>query len=120
MGITLTSVAESRLRIRILNLWISCECYVSVEGRTRVRAMPDAAVSARPETAAMGEPESRDCTLLLAAQGRREPCLRERCAFWEPGGAVVGGACVLERLGLDVRSGLASYLLEVRERLAEF
>jgi hypothetical protein len=43
---------------------------------------------------------------------------RELCGFWEQGGAVVAGACVIERLGVDVRRpDLAAYLLEVRERL---
>jgi len=62
--------------------------------------------------------DSRTCTLRLAAEGRAEACPRERCAFWEPGGAVVEGRCVIERLGIDVgRPDLASYLLETRERL---
>jgi hypothetical protein len=59
-----------------------------------------------------------NCTLHLA-QGVVEPCTGERCAFWEPGGAVVPGSCLIERLGVDVqlRSDLAAYLLETRERL---
>jgi len=63
--------------------------------------------------------ESKLCTLHLA-DGRREPCTRERCTFWENGGAVVAGDCLIERLGLDVRDGdLARYLLEVRERVEQ-
>jgi len=64
--------------------------------------------------------ESPTCTLRLAAQGVDEPCPRERCAFWEAGGAVVEGGCVIERLRIDLnRADLAGYLLELRERLDE-
>jgi hypothetical protein len=60
----------------------------------------------------------QSCTLRLAAQGRAEPCPQERCPFWEPGGAVVAGECVIDRLGVDVRRpDLAAFLLEARERL---
>jgi hypothetical protein len=60
------------------------------------------------------------CTLRLAAEGRQETCPRERCAFWEPGGAVVPGACLLERLAVDLtRPDVAEYLLEARERLEQ-
>jgi hypothetical protein len=66
----------------------------------------------------MGQIEPRDCTLRLAAEGKSEMCPRARCAFWEPGGAVVEGGCVIDRLGFDVRrADLARYLLETRERL---
>ena len=62
--------------------------------------------------------ETRTCTLRLSAEARTELCPRERCSFWEAGGAVVEGECVIERLGVDVRRpDLAAYLLEVRERL---
>jgi hypothetical protein len=68
----------------------------------------------------MSEIDSTNCTLRMAAEGRAEPCPRDACAFWEPGGAVVTGGCSIERLGLDVRrDDLAAYLLELRERLAE-
>ena len=40
--------------------------------------------------------------------------------FWEPGGAVVPGACVIDRLAIDVRrADLAAYLLEARDRLEQ-
>jgi hypothetical protein len=66
----------------------------------------------------MTESTPLTCTLRLAAENRTEPCPRERCSFWEAGGAVVEGGCVIERLGVDVRRpDLAAYLLEVRERL---
>jgi hypothetical protein len=64
--------------------------------------------------------ESKTCTLRLVADGRDELCPRERCAFWEPGGAVVEGNCLIDRLGADVRSpDLAGYLLEARQRLEQ-
>jgi hypothetical protein len=68
----------------------------------------------------MNQIEPKSCTLRLAAEGRDERCPRERCAFWEPGGAVVGGSCLIERLGVDLGTrDLAAYLLETRGRLAQ-
>jgi hypothetical protein len=64
--------------------------------------------------------EPKTCTLRLVASGETEVCPRERCAFWEPGGAVVEGNCLVERLGVDVGTpDLARYLLETRERLEQ-
>jgi hypothetical protein len=66
----------------------------------------------------MSQTEPDSCMLRLAADGTTEPCPQERCAFWEPGGAVLQGSCLIERLGVDVRRPeLAGYLLETRERL---
>ena len=63
----------------------------------------------------MNQIEAQTCTLRLAADGQAEPCPRERCAFWEPGGAVLEGGCVIDRLGGDVRGpAVAAYLLELR------
>jgi hypothetical protein len=63
--------------------------------------------------------EPKRCTL-RAATGSEELCPQERCAFWEAGGAVVDGGCLIERLGVDVRRpDLAAYLLETRKRLEE-
>jgi hypothetical protein len=68
----------------------------------------------------MNQPEAKLCTLRLAARNEKEICPEERCAFWEPGGAVVEGNCLVERLGVDVRNqDLAAYLLEARERLEQ-
>jgi hypothetical protein len=68
----------------------------------------------------MNQVTSKDCTLRLAADGIKEPCPRERCAFWEPGGAVLEGTCLIERLGVDVRRpDLAAYLLETRKCLEQ-
>ena len=55
------------------------------------------------DTLDVSRTEPKTCTLRLAAERRVEPCSTERCAFWEPGGAVVEGSCVVERLGVDVR-----------------
>jgi hypothetical protein len=66
----------------------------------------------------MSQIEPKTCTLRLVARGQTEVCPRERCAFWEPGGAVLEGNCLVERLGVDRGApDLASYLLETRERL---
>lgn len=47
-----------------------------------------------------------------------EACPEERCVFWEPGGAVLEGSCLIERLGVAREDAeLAAYLLETRERL---
>jgi hypothetical protein len=68
----------------------------------------------------MSQIEPKTCSLRLVAQARTEVCPRERCAFWEPGGAVVEGNCLVERLDVDVRRpDLAAYLLETRERLEQ-
>jgi hypothetical protein len=59
------------------------------------------------------------CTLRLAT-GVVEFCPQQWCAFWEEGGAVVEGGCVIERLGVDVRRpDVAGYLLDARERLEQ-
>jgi hypothetical protein len=65
----------------------------------------------------MSQVEPKRCTLRLAS-GVVEYCPQQRCAFWEEGGAVVEGGCVIERLGPDVRKPeVAGYLVDVRERL---
>jgi hypothetical protein len=72
----------------------------------------------RKDTEAMSKSEPKNCTLRLAASGEAETCPEERCAFWEHGGAVLKGNCLIERLAIDVRDKeLAEYLLEARERL---
>lgn len=69
----------------------------------------------------MHEVGPRTCTLSRAARGSDEPCPRDRCPFWEPGGAVVAGGCAIERLVIDLRTpDLAAYLLDVRTQLEEF
>jgi hypothetical protein len=67
----------------------------------------------------MSRIEPIHCTLRLAT-GVVEFCPQQRCAFWEEGGAVVEGGCVIERLGVDVRRpDVAGYLLDARERLEQ-
>jgi hypothetical protein len=66
----------------------------------------------------MSRIHSHDCRLRLAAEGKTEPCRRQRCAFWEAGGAVLEAGCLIDRLGVDVRQrDVAAYLLETREQL---
>jgi len=81
---------------------------------------PDVTASIASDTRFMNQVDPKDCSLRLAADGTHEPCPRERCAFWESGGAVVEGSCLIERLGVDVRRpGLAAYLLETRTCLEQ-
>ena len=68
----------------------------------------------------MSQTECNVCSLRLVAEKKVERCPQERCAFWEPGGAVIPGACMIERLGVDLRRrDLAAYLLELREGLEQ-
>jgi hypothetical protein len=68
----------------------------------------------------MSQSDPKRCTIRFGARGEVEICPEERCARWEPGGAVLNGNCLVERLGIDVRDPeLAAYLLEVRERLEQ-
>jgi hypothetical protein len=68
----------------------------------------------------MSEPDPKHCNIRLAARGAIEVCPKEGCVFWEDGGAVLDGNCLIERLGIDVRDPeLAEYLLEARERLEQ-
>lgn len=67
----------------------------------------------------MNQIESKPCTLRLST-GVVETCPQERCAFWEPGGAVVEGGCAIERLGVCILGpDVARYLLQTRERLEQ-
>jgi hypothetical protein len=59
---------------------------------------------------------TRLCTL-EATVGKTESCPEDRCPFWEPGGAALGGRCAFEELGITADEALASWLLEIRERL---
>jgi hypothetical protein len=73
--------------------------------------------SSRATIAAMDTQQRRRCAL-QAAVGRDEVCSEQGCPFWEPGGAVLGGRCAFEQLGLPADPGLAAWLLELRGRLA--
>ena len=66
----------------------------------------------------MSPDESQACALRTAARSHPEACPGERCPFWEPGGAVLAGGCVIEYLRVELRTpGVAAFLLETRERL---
>ena len=56
---------------------------------------------------------------LQYAEGRIEMCPGPGCPFWEVGGAVVPGRCLIERLGLDLyaRPELPHALLQIRRKL---
>src|SRR5690242_14698812 len=45
-------------------------------------------------------------------------CPKGACPFWEPGGAALGGRCAFEQLDVAADAPLATWLLEIRERLA--
>jgi hypothetical protein len=51
-------------------------------------------------------------------EGRLVPCPEEKCAFWEPGGKIVEGRCVLHGIDFQHEPGLAAWLLEFRNSLA--
>ena len=60
---------------------------------------------------------TRLCSL-ESAVGRHEVCPEGACPFWEPGGAALGGRCAFEELDIEADADLATWLLELRERLA--
>jgi hypothetical protein len=60
---------------------------------------------------------TRLCSLEVAV-GRLEACPEAACPFWEPGGAVLDGRCAFEDLDITADDALATWLLEIRERLA--
>jgi hypothetical protein len=56
--------------------------------------------------------------VLDAAVGRLGLCRREECPFWETGGAVLPGGCIVVRSGVDLdRTGVAELLIESRRTL---
>ncbi|HEU5477807.1 MAG TPA: hypothetical protein VFU64_08300 [Gaiellaceae bacterium] len=62
------------------------------------------------------EHSTRLCSL-EAAVGKAEACPEDSCPFWEPGGAALGARCAVEELGVEADAELATWLLEIRERL---
>ncbi|MGH3080356.1 MAG: hypothetical protein ACRDNH_04380 [Gaiellaceae bacterium] len=56
---------------------------------------------------------------LEQAIGRSVECPRERCPFWEPGGAVVPAGCLFDRLSIDFgrRRDAAELVLALKARL---
>jgi hypothetical protein len=65
----------------------------------------------------MASEHPRLCSL-EAAVGEVEVCPEGACPFWEPGGAALGGRCAFEELDVAADASLATWLLEIRERLA--
>jgi hypothetical protein len=63
------------------------------------------------------EQTTRICSL-EATVGKAGACPEERCPFWEPGGAALGGRCAVEEFGIVADAPLAEWLLEIREQLA--
>jgi hypothetical protein len=62
------------------------------------------------------EHTTRLCSL-KATVGKAEACPEDSCPFWDPGGAVLGGRCAVEELGVVADAELATWLLEIREKL---
>ena len=62
------------------------------------------------------EHTTRVCSL-AAAVGISEVCPEGACPFWEPGGAVLGGRCAVEEFGVELDAALATWLLEIRDKL---
>lgn len=58
--------------------------------------------------------------VLQGTVGRTETCPRERCPFWEEGGAVIDAGCFLERVlpVEDWTPELAHRWLRIRSRVA--
>lgn len=68
----------------------------------------------------MSQIEDKTCTLRRSAHRVSEHCSHDRCGFWEPGGAVLEGGCLIERLGIDLhRRDLATYLVDTLEFLEQ-
>jgi hypothetical protein len=57
---------------------------------------------------------TRICTIVLATDGRPEPCSGERCAYWEQG-------CVFDGVGPDLVAypEVAALVLRVRRELEQ-
>jgi hypothetical protein len=54
---------------------------------------------------------------LAAIAGREQHCAEAGCTFWEPGGAVLAGRCMFERVDLAASPPLAANLIAIREQL---
>ena len=61
------------------------------------------------------ESSTRHCS---ARSKRPSACPKDACPFWEPGGAVLAGRCAFEELDVAADAAVATWLLELRERLA--
>ena len=84
----------------------------------RIRAGHDAPdPTPRDDDCVTSMQTTRQCSL-EAAVGKTAACSEGACPFWEPGGAVLDGRCAFEQLDITDDAALASWLLEIRERLA--
>lgn len=61
---------------------------------------------------------TRLCSLAEAI-GKHEACPEDSCPFWDPGGAALDGRCAFEELGVAPDAVLATWLLEIREKLTD-
>jgi hypothetical protein len=59
---------------------------------------------------------TRLCRLESIA-GRERSCPEAGCSFWEPGGAVLEGRCMFERVDLVAWPELIGELIDIRARL---
>ena len=59
---------------------------------------------------------TRLCSLETAV-GKAKACPEDACPFWEPGGAALAGRCAFVQLEITANAALASWLLEICERL---
>jgi hypothetical protein len=62
-------------------------------------------------------PQTTRLCSLEATLGRARACPADACPFWEPGGAALGGRCAIDELGVPADPALATWLLEIREKL---
>ena len=84
---------------------------------TRISEFPDAVRSRLGEFPGEMDADAGLCRL-EELQGRKVRCPEEKCAFWEPGGAVLQGRCVLHGIDFSREPGLADWLREFRDGLA--
>jgi hypothetical protein len=64
------------------------------------------------------EVEPRLCRLEQAV-GVEAACPEDACPFWEPGGAVLEGRCVFEKIDFSRERDVARWLLRMRQQLDE-
>jgi len=83
-----------------------------------IRATHDAVELLDREDCRMATEYATRLCSLEAAVGSVEACPEGACPFWEPGGAVLGGRCAFEQFDIEADEELATWLLEIRERLA--
>ena len=85
---------------------------------TEIRARHDPFLWIGSEDGRMAIEYARRLCTLETAVGRVEACPEGACPFWEPGGAALDGRCAFEELDIQADEQLATWLLDIRERLA--